>query len=101
MKKFCFDGQWETQISFRIRESTDGLGDYLKNASAYDSYLANREDGGKDNIFTDSSNRPVWVKEPDGTWRVFRYYTSQTISNYAHEFYSRLGINILVYALTH
>jgi hypothetical protein len=96
-----YNGEWETQISFRIRESTDGLGEYLKNAAHYSSYKANREDGGKDVIYTDSSNKPAWVKEPDGTWRVFRYYTSQTISNYAHEFYSRLGVNIMVYALTH
>ena len=95
-----YNGEWETQISFRIRESTDGLGEYLKNAAHYSSYKANREDGGKDVIYTDSSNKPAWVKEPDGTWRVFRYYTSQTISNYAHEFYSRLGVNIFVYALT-
>ena len=96
-----FDGQWETQISFRIRESTKGLGEYLKNAAHYSSYQANREDGGKDTVFTDNSNKPAWVKEPDSTWRVFRYVSSQTISNYAHEFYSRLGLNIIVYSLTH
>ncbi|MCM8530859.1 MAG: DUF4159 domain-containing protein [Lentisphaeraceae bacterium] len=96
-----FDGQWETQISFRIRESTDGLGDYLKNASHYSSYQANREDGGKDTVFTDSANKPAWVKEPGDNWRVFRYYSSQTISDYAHEFYSRLGMNIILYSLTH
>ncbi|MCH2205853.1 MAG: DUF4159 domain-containing protein [Lentisphaerales bacterium] len=96
-----FDGQWETNISFRIRESTKGLGDYLKNAAHYSSYQANREDGGKDTVFTDNANKPAWVKEPDNTWRVFRYVSSQTISNYAHEFYSRLGINIIVYSLTH
>ncbi|MCM8536912.1 MAG: DUF4159 domain-containing protein [Lentisphaeraceae bacterium] len=96
-----FDGQWETQISFRIRESTDGLGEYLKNASHYSSYQANREDGGKDTVFTDSANKPAWVKEPGDNWRVFRYYSSQTISDYAHEFYSRLGMNIILYSLTH
>jgi hypothetical protein len=96
-----FNGEWETQIGFRVRESTDGLGDYLKNAAAYSNYEANREDGGKDIIYTDSANKPKWVKEPDGTWRVFRYPQAQSISNFAHEFYSRLGINILVYALTH
>ena len=96
-----YNGEWETQISFRIRESTDGLGEYLQNAASYSSYKANREDGGKDVVYTDASDRPAWVKEPDGTYRVFRYVSTQTISNYAHEFYSRLGINILVYALTH
>ncbi len=96
-----YDGEWETQISFRILENTEGLSDYLKNASSYSSYTSSREDGGKDTVFTDSSGRPAWVKEPDGTYRVYRYYTSQTISDYAHEFYSRMGINILVYALTH
>lgn len=96
-----YSGEWETQISFRIRESTDGLSEYLKKAASYSSYKANREDGGKDVVYTDETGRPQWVKEPDGTYRVFRYVSTQTISNYAHEFYSRLGINILVYALTH
>lgn len=96
-----YDSQWETQISFRIRESTDGLGDYLKNAAHYSNYKASREDGAKDVIYTDSQNRPAWVKEPDGTWRVFRYYSTQTISDYAHEFYTRLGTNIFMYGLSH
>ncbi|MCM8527715.1 MAG: DUF4159 domain-containing protein [Lentisphaeraceae bacterium] len=96
-----YNGEWETQISFRIRESTDGLGEYLQNAASYSSYQANREDGGKDVVYTDATGRPAWVKEPDGTYRIFRYVSTQTISNYAHEFYSRLGINIIIYALTH
>ena len=96
-----YDGQWETQISFRIRASTDGLGDYLKKAAHYSSYKGNREDGAKDVIYTDAAQKPAWVKEPDGTWRVFRYYQSQTISDFAHQFYTRLGMNIFMYGLTH
>jgi hypothetical protein len=94
-------GEWKSQISFRIREETAGLADYLKQAAHYSLYKANREDNAQDTVYTDRSSRPVWVQEPDGTWRAFRYYSSQTISDYAHEFYSRLGVNIVMYALTH
>jgi len=31
---------------------------------------------------------------------VFRYYASREISDFAHVFYTRLGTNILLYALT-
>jgi hypothetical protein len=44
---------------------------------------------------------PAWVNEPEGNWRVFRYYSSREISEYAHVFYTRLGVNIFIYALTH
>ena len=42
---------------------------------------------------------PLWVKEPNGSWRIFKYYSGEEISNYAHAFYSDLGMNVFLYAL--
>lgn len=94
-------GQWRTKIQFRIREKNKGLKEYLEVAQSRDSYEANREDGAKDIIYTKSGALPDWVQETEGTWRVFRYYSSQTISDFAHQFYTQLGINIITYSLTH
>jgi len=95
-------GGWRTTIRFRIREGTEGLSDSLRTA-AYDGarFEATREDGGKDVIYCQDEAMPAWAEEPGGHWRVFRYYGSREISDYAHIFYTRLGTNILVYALTH
>jgi hypothetical protein len=95
-------GGWQTTIRFRIREGTEGLSDTLKTA-AYDGarFETTREDGGKDVIYCQKKALPAWVEEPGGHWRVFRYYGSREISDFAHVFYTRLGTNILVYALTH
>ena len=59
-----------------------------------------REDGGKDIIYCQEAALPAWAQAPDGNWRVFRYYASQEISDFAHQFYTQLGTNIIVYALT-
>lgn len=95
-------GGWRTTIRFRIREGTEGLSESLRTA-AYDGarFEATREDGGKDVIYCQDQALPAWVEEPGGHWRVFRYYGSREISDFAHIFYTRLGTNILVYALTH
>jgi hypothetical protein len=95
-------GGWRTTIRFRIREGTEGLSETLRTA-AYDGarFEATREDGGKDVIYCQDKALPAWVQEPGGGWRVFRYYGSREISDYAHVFYTRLGTNIFVYALTH
>ncbi len=95
-------GNWRTTIRFRIRESTDGLSDYLKTA-AYSGarFEVVREDGADDVIYCQKQALPAWVQEPAGRWRVFRYYGSREISDFAHVFYTRLGTNYLVYALTH
>ncbi|MEA2011480.1 MAG: DUF4159 domain-containing protein [Verrucomicrobiota bacterium] len=95
-------GQWQTTIRFRIRENTDGLSEYLKTA-AYSGarFEVMREEGTKDIVFCQKRALPAWVNEPDGEWRVFRYYQSTEISDYAHVFYTRLGANILIYAMTH
>ena len=95
-------GNWVTTIRFRIRESTDGLSEYLETA-AYSGarFEVVREDSGKDVLYCQKQALPAWVNEPDGRWRVFRYYASREISDFAHVFYTRLGTNILVYAMTH
>ncbi len=95
-------GGWVTTIRFRVREGTKGLSDYLRKA-AYSGarFEVTREDGAKDVIFCQKHALPAWVREPSGRWRVFRYYGSREISDFAHEFYTRLGVNILAYALTH
>lgn len=93
--------QWETTIRFRILEGSKGLPELLANA-AYSGprFEVVREDGGKDVIYCQEGALPAWAQEPDGNWRVFRYYSSQEISDFAHVFYTRLGTNILVHALT-
>ncbi|OVE77684.1 hypothetical protein BVX99_02005, partial [bacterium F16] len=95
-------GRWQTKIGFRIRESAKDLGTRLE-AASYDGdpFTTKREDGSKDIIYCQPTTRPAWVKEPNGRWRVFRYYHTTEISEFAHEFYTRLGTNIFIYALTH
>ncbi|QYY36680.1 DUF4159 domain-containing protein [Ruficoccus sp. ZRK36] len=94
-------GQWTTFIGFRIREGAEGIDERLADA-AYTgtSFEVTREDGRKDQIFTQEEAMPAWVSEPDGSWRLFRYYYTQEISDYAHGFYTQLGVNIFVYAYT-
>jgi hypothetical protein len=91
-------GQWTTRIGFRVREGAEGLSERLSEA-AYggESYETTREDGLSDVIYCETPGTPAWVEEPDGDWRVFRYYHSQEISDYAHTFYTRLGLNMFVY----
>lgn len=95
-------GNWATTIRFRVREGTAGLSEYLRTA-AYSGarFEAAREDGGRDVIYCQERGMPAWVQEPSGNWRVFRYYAGREISDFAHVFYTQLGTNILVYALTH
>ena len=91
-------GQWTTRRGFRVREGAEGLSERLSEA-AYggESYETTREDGLSDVIYCETPGTPAWVEEPDGDWRVFRYYHSQEISDYAHTFYTRLGLNMFVY----
>ena len=95
-------GNWSTNIRFRIRENVSGLADYLQTA-AYSGarYESTREDGDKDVIYCQKEALPAWVNEPGSAWRVFRYYQSREISDFAHAFYTQLGVNIVSYALTH
>lgn len=93
--------EWTTFIGFRIREGAEGISEKLADA-AYTGvrFETTREDGRSDVIYTQQAAMPAWVQEPNDTWRVFRYYYTQEISDYAHTFYTRLGINIFVYAFT-
>ena len=94
-------GQWATNIQFRVLEQTEGLNQILQNA-AYSGarFEVAREDGGKDIVYCQKEALPAWCMEPGGRWRVFRYYSSREISDYTHVFYTRLGTNIILYALT-
>lgn len=95
-------GEWITTIGFRIREGAEGLSERLATAAySGERFEVRRLDSRTDIIYCQEPAKPAWVEEPDGTWRVFRYYHSTEISDYAHLFYTRLGINILTYALTH
>ena len=93
-------GAWVPPISFRIRESAEDFDDTLKLASFEGkTFEVTREDGLKDVIYTIPGKRPLWVREPTGRWRIFKYYSGEEISDYAHSFYARLGMNVFLYAL--
>lgn len=93
-------GQWTNTIGFRIRESAEGLDEKLREAT-YSGihYEVKREDGRYDRVYCQPETVPAWVEEPNGRWRVFRYYSTSEISDYAHVFYTQLGINILAFAM--
>ena len=94
-------GSWIPPISFRIRESAEGFDEKLKLASFKGgTYEVKREDGLNDILYSESGQRPLWVQEPTGRWRIFKYYSGEEISNFAHAFYTRLGVNVFMYALT-
>ncbi len=95
-------GTWSNPIAFRVREGGEGLEEQLRDA-AYrgERFDAVREDGRVDVIYSQEPGRPAWVREPDGRWRIFRYYHSREINDYAHFFYTQLGVNVFLYALTH
>ncbi len=93
-------GQWQTNIQFRILETTAGLQESLgKAAYGGERFEVAREDAAKDIVFCQEPGTPAWCQHPDGSLRIFRYYSSAQISDFAHQFYTRLGTNILVYAL--
>jgi hypothetical protein len=93
-------GLWANPIGFRVRESAEGLDEQLRQA-AYSGvrYEVPREDGRMDVVYCQPDTMPAWVQEPDGRWRIFRYHTTQEVSDYAHVFYTQLGLNVLTYAL--
>lgn len=94
-------GRWTRSIGFRIRESAEGLSDRLSEAYASgEPFEVTREDGRTDIIYTQNEAMASWVQEAGGDWRVFQYHYSQEISDYAHVFYTQLGVNIFVYVFT-
>jgi hypothetical protein len=93
-------GEWSSTISFRVREAAEGMDQRLSvAASSGPRFEAVREDGSTDTIYTQPAHTPAWVQEPNGRWRVFRYHHGPEISDYANEFYTRLGVNLFVYLL--
>jgi hypothetical protein len=95
-------GAWSTIIRFRVLEETEGLGEALQTAAySGERFEVTREDGDRDVVYCQRQALPAWANEPGGRWRVFRYYGNREISDFAHVFYTRLGTNILVYAMTH
>jgi len=95
------EGAWATTIGFRIREKAKNLGEILSKAQTAQQYETTREDGQKDIVYCLTPGLPDWVKEPSNRYRVFNYYHSLEISQFAHRFYTQLGLNILIYSLTH
>ena len=66
-------GNWIPPISFRIRESAENFDENLKLASfAGKTFEVIREDGLKDIIYSEPGQRPAWVQEPTGRWRIFK-----------------------------
>jgi len=93
-------GGWMNGIRLRVLEGTGGLSESLSRAAVTGkSYAVSREDGGSDMIYCQKNAMPAWVREPGDAWRVFRYYDSRQIDDFAHVFYTRLGINVLLFAL--
>jgi len=93
-------GNWISPISFRIREEAEDA--RLQSASySGPKFEASREDGLNDIIYSQVGQLPGWVEEPNGRWRIFRYHSGNEISEYANSFYTRLGVNIFVYALNY
>ena len=93
-------GRWTTRISFRVREDAEGLNERLASARyTGERFEVTREDGRTDVIYCQPPTMPAWVREPDGSYRVFRYYHGEAINEYAHRFYTRLGINLLTFVL--
>jgi hypothetical protein len=92
-------GNWVSPISFRIREKAE---DARLQAASYtgSKFDASREDGLRDVIYSQIGQLPAWVEEPNGRWRIFRYYSGKEISDYANSFYTQLGVNIFVHALS-
>ena len=94
-------GRWSRTISFRVRESSKGLSKMLANTSYQGKkYKAVNEAGQLDYIYCVKGKKPSWVEEASGDWRVFRYYQGEEINDFAHQFYTRLGMNIFIYAIT-
>ena len=72
---------------FSDRESAENFDQNLKLASFNGgTFEVTREDGLKDIIYSEEGQRPLWVQEPNGRWRIFKYYSGEEISNYAHAF---------------
>ena len=94
--------QWINNLRIRVREGNDALADSLRIAAhAGTPFKLVDETGRQETVYTQPINRPAWVNQSNGKWRVFRYYGSPQISAFASEFMTQVGGNILIYVLTH
>lgn len=95
------DGRWTGNIMMRVKENADQMQNTLASAS-YDGakFPVTNEDLTEDLIFV-QGDKPAWVKEPNNTWRLFKYYGGNEINDFAHNYFTQLGTNILFYSLTH
>jgi hypothetical protein len=93
-------GGWSNRIAFRVREYDPIVEKQLRGAVAkgrqFEVPLLNGE---KEAVYCESGDLPAWVREPDGRIRVFRYHRSGEINDFAHQYYTRLGVNIMYYGL--
>jgi len=95
------DGRWSGNIMMRVKENADKMQDTLATAD-YDGakFPVTNEDRTEDLVFV-QGDKPAWVKETSGKWRLFKYYGGNEINDFAHNYFTQLGINILFYSLTH
>lgn len=93
-------GTWSSPIAFRVREYDSNAETQLKSTVAkgkqYEVPLLNNQ---KEFVYCETGDMPAWVREPNGRIRLFKYYKTSDISDYAHTFYTRFGINMLYYGL--
>lgn len=94
------DGRWAGNIMMRVKENADKMQDTLSTA-AYDGakFPVTNEDLTEDIVFV-QGDKPAWVQEKT-KWRLFKYYGGNEINDFAHNYFTQLGTNILFYSLTH
>jgi hypothetical protein len=98
------DGRWAGNIMMRVKENADQMQDTLSTAD-YDGakFPVTNEDRTEDLVYV-QGDKPAWVKESkesSGKWRLFKYYGGNEINDFAHNYFTQLGTNILFYSLTH
>ena len=93
-------GGWSDRVSFRVREYDARAEIQLRTTAAQGrQYEVPLQDGSREIVYCATGDMPSWVREPSGRIRLFKYYHGTEINDYAHEFYTRLGINILYYGM--
>ena len=95
------DGRWSGNIMMRVKENADQMQDTLASAT-YDGakFPVTNEDRTEDIVYV-QGDKPAWVKEISGKWRLFKYYGGNEINDFAHNYFTQLGTNILFFSLTH
>ena len=85
----------------RVKENADQMQSTLSSA-AYDGakFPVTNEDRTEDLVFV-QGDKPAWVKEATGKWRLYKYYGGNEINEFAHNYFTQLGTNILFFSLTH